>query len=241
MSNAQQTSQTETSSPDFNARPWLRHYDPAVPPTLTYPDKPLTWLLDEAVRLYGQRDAIIFYGRRFTYAQLGAMADRFAAALIDLGVKPGDRVSIGLPNIPQFPIAFFGALKAGAVVVPTNPIYTEPELEHQLSDSGAETAVILDLVYHRLLHVRAKTPVKQVIVAGVQDYLPPLLAAGFRVQQRGIKQPVPSQHELHADHMVHQFKDLIGKQTERWFSLHALPAAAKGDDLDRKSTRLNSS
>ncbi len=231
MSNAQQTSQTQTSSPDLNARPWLRHYGPAVPPTLTYPDKPLTWLLDEAVRTYGQRDAIIFYGRRFTYAQLGAMADRFAAALIDLGVKPGDRVSISLPNIPQFPIAFFGALKAGAVVVPTNPIYTEPELQHQLTDSGAETIVVLDLVYHRLLHVRDKTPVKRIIVAGVQDYLPPILAAGYRVQQRRAKQPLPSQQELRAEHAVHQFKDLIGKQSERWFSLHALPAAAKADDL----------
>jgi long-chain acyl-CoA synthetase len=231
MSNAQPTSRTHTNSPDPNARPWLRHYDPAVPPTLTYPDKPLTWLLDEAVRAYGTRDAIIFYGRRFTYARLGAMANRFAAALIDLGVKPGDRVSIGLPNIPQFPIAFFGALKAGAVVVPTNPIYTERELEHQLRDSGAETAVVLDLVYHRFLHVRENTPVKRVIVAGVQDYLPPVLAAGYRVQQWHAKQPVPSAQELRADSMVYQFKDLTGRQNERWFQLHALPPAAGPDDL----------
>jgi long-chain acyl-CoA synthetase len=231
MSNAQPTSQTQTSSPDLNARPWLRHYDPAVPPILTYPDQPLTWLLDEAVRAYGTRDAIIFYGRRFTYAQLGAMADRFAAALIDLGVKPGDRVSICLPNIPQFPVAFFGALKAGAVVVPTNPIYTEPELQHQLADSGAETIVVLDLVYHRLLHVRDKTPVKRVIVAGVQDYLPPVLAAGYRAQQWRAKQPLPSAQELRADTTAHQFKELIGKQDERWFQLHALPPAAKPDDL----------
>ncbi|HEU5367022.1 MAG TPA: AMP-binding protein, partial [Ktedonobacterales bacterium] len=231
MSNAQPTSRTQTSNPDPNARPWLRHYDPSVPLTLTYPDKPLTWLLDEAVRTYGTRDAIIFYGRRFTYAQLGAMADRFAAALIDLGVKPGDRVSIGLPNIPQYPIAFFGALKAGAVVVPTNPIYTERELEHQLTDSGAETAVVLDLVYHRFLHVRERTPVKRVIIAGVQDYLPPVLAAGYRVQQWRAKQLLPSTQELRTDSMVHQFKELVGKQNERWFQLHALPPVAKADDL----------
>ncbi len=230
MSNAQPTSQTQTSSQDLNARPWLRHYDPAVPPTLTYPDKPLTWLLDEAVRSYGKRDAIIFYGRRLTYAQLGAMADRFAAALIALGVKPGDRVSICLPNIPQFPIAFFGALKAGAVVVPTNPIYTEPELQHQLADSGAETIVVLDLAYERLRKVRDKTPVKRVIVAGVQDYLPPLLAAAYVLRQRRAKQ-LPAKRELRADGMVQQFKDLIGKQDERWFPLHALPPAAKPDDL----------
>jgi long-chain acyl-CoA synthetase len=231
MSNAQPTGQAQTSSLDLNARPWLRHYDPAVPATLTYPDKPLTWLLDEAVRNYGKRDAIIFYGRRFTYAQLGAMADRFAAALIELGVKPGDRVSICLPNIPQFPIAFYGTLKAGAVVVPTNPIYTESELQHQLADSGAETIVVLDLVYHRFVNVRHQTPVKRVIVAGVQDYLPPILAAGYLVQQRHAKQPLPSKQDLRADDMAHQFKDMIGKQDEHWFQLHALPAAAKPDDL----------
>ncbi len=231
MSNAQPTSQTQTSAPDLKARPWLRHYDPAVPPTLTYPDKPLTWLLDEAVRTHGKRDAIIFYGRRFTYAQLGAMADRFAAALMNLGVKPGDRVAICLPNIPQFPIAFFGALKAGAVVVPTNPIYTEPELQHQLADSGAETIVVLDLVYQRLQKVRARTLVKRVIVAGVQDYLPPLLAAGYRLQQRRAKAPLPSKQELRTDSMVYRFKDLIGKRDERWFQLHALPPAARPDAL----------
>ena len=231
MSNAQPTRQTQTSSPDPNTRPWLRHYDPAVPPTLSYPDKPLTWLLDEAVRNYGSRDAIIFYGRRFSYAQLGALADRFAAALIALGVKPGDRVSICLPNIPQFPIAFYGALKAGAVVVPTNPIYTERELEHQLADSGAETIVVLDLVYHRLLNVRAKTPIKRIIVAGVQEYLPPLLALGFPLQQRLQKQPIPAKNELRADSMVHLFQDLIGKPDEHWYQLHALPEGAKADDL----------
>jgi long-chain acyl-CoA synthetase len=231
MSNAQPTSQTPTSSPDLSARPWLRHYDPAVPPTLIYPDKPLTWLLDEAVRHYGNRNATIFYGRRLTYAQLGAMADRFAAALIQLGVKPGDRVSICLPNTPQFPIAFYGALKAGAVVVPTNPIYTEPELQHQLTDSGAETIVILDLAYRRLRRVRDKTPVKRVIVTGIQDYLPPLLAAGYLVQQRQAKQPLPSKQELRADRMAHQFKDLIGKQDEHWFQLHALPKAANPNNL----------
>ncbi|HEY7348723.1 MAG TPA: long-chain fatty acid--CoA ligase [Ktedonobacterales bacterium] len=231
MSNAQPTSQMQTGSPDLNARPWLRHYDPAVPSTLTYPDKPLTWLLGEAVRNYSKREAIIFYGHRFTYAQLGAMADRFAAALIELGVKPGDRVSICLPNIPQFPIAFYGALKAGAVVVPTNPIYTESELQHQLADSGAETIVVLDLVYHRLLNVRNQTQVKRVIVAGVQDYLPPLLAAGYLVQQRRARQRLPSKQELRADDTIHQFKDVIGKQDEHWFQLHALPAAAKADDV----------
>jgi long-chain acyl-CoA synthetase len=231
MSNVQATSQVDAGNPDPNTRPWLRHYDPGVPPTITYPDKPLTWLLDEAVRKHGSRDALIFYGHRFTYVQLAAMVDRFAGALIKLGVKPGDRVSVALPNIPQFPIAFYGVLKAGAVAVPTNPIYTEMELQHQLADAGAETIVVLDLLYHKLVKVRANTPIKRIIVAGVQDYLPPLLAAGYALQQRRGKQEQVSKRELRGDPTVHQFKELIAKTDDRWYELRALPEPAKPEDV----------
>lgn len=231
MSNAQAASQIDASNPDPNTRPWLRHYDPDVPPTIAYPDKPLTWLLDEAARKHGSRDAMIFYGHRFTYVQLAAMVDRFAGALIKLGVKPGDRVSVALPNIPQFPIAFYGVLKAGAVAVPTNPIYTEMELQHQLADAGAETIVVLDLLYHKLVKVRANTPIKRIIVAGVQDYLPPLLAAGYALQQRRNKQESISKRELRDDPTVHQFKELIGKADDRWYELWSLPEPARPDDV----------
>src|SRR5579885_2574433 len=230
MSNAQAASQAQEGIPDPRNRPWLRHYDPAVPATITYPAKPLTWLLDEAARAHGNRDAMIFYGHRFTYRQLAAMVDRFAGALVNSGVKPGDRVSIALPNIPQFPVAFYGALKAGAVAVPTNPIYTEAELQHQLADAGAETIIVLDLLYPKLHKVRANTPIKHIIVAGVQDYLPPLLAAGYTLQQRRNKQAV-SKGELRADPTVHQFKELLGKADDRWYELHALPEPAKPDDV----------
>lgn len=231
MSNAQATSQVHTGAPDPGQRPWLRHYDPNVPQTLDYPDQPLTWLLDEAARKHGSRDAIIYYGQRFTYVQLAAMTDRFAAALLKLGVQPGERVSIALPNIPQFPIAFYGALKAGAIAVPTNPIYTERELQHQLADSGAETIVILDVLFQKLVKVRTQTPIKRVIVTGAQDYLPPLLALAYPLKQRLEKQPSVNKSELRADRTVYQFKDLLGKSDERWYELHALPEPAKPDDV----------
>jgi len=231
MSNAQQASQLDAGAPDPSTRPWLRQYDPAVPPTIDYPPQPLTWLLDEAARRHGSRDALHFYGRRFSYAQLAALVDRFAGALITLGVQPGERVSIALPNIPQFPIAFYGVLKAGAVAVPTNPIYTDVELQHQLSDAGAETIIVLDLLYHKLQKVRANTPIKRVIVAGVQDYLPPLLALGYALQQRTGKQGTVNKRELRADPMVHQFKELLGTSGKDWYELHALPEPAKPDDV----------
>jgi long-chain acyl-CoA synthetase len=231
MPDAQPSTHLHVGSTSLNAQPWLRHYDAAVPAALTYPDQPLTWLLDEAARKYGERDALIFYGRRFTYSQLASLANRFASRLIELGVRPGERVAIALPNIPQFPIAFYGALKAGAVVVPTNPIYTERELQHQLNDSGATTIVVLDLLYSRLQAVRAATAVKCVIVAGVQDYLPLPLALGYRVKQQRAKQHIPSEREVKAAPNTLLFTEVIGKPDQRWYQLHALPSPAKADDL----------
>src|SRR6266699_3462160 len=107
----------------YSARPWVRHYEQGVSAELAIPDEPLTWLLDQAVHNHSDQTAIIYYGNRLNYAQLSSLANRFAAALQRLGVQKGDRVAIALPNIPQYLIAFYGALRAGAVVVPTHPLY----------------------------------------------------------------------------------------------------------------------
>src|SRR5512133_503010 len=103
--------------------PWIQHYEQGVPAHLALPDHPLTWLLDRTASRYPGRTALIYYGARLSYAQLAHHANRFALALQSLGVNKGDRVAIALPNIPQYPMAFYGALLAGAVVVPTNPLY----------------------------------------------------------------------------------------------------------------------
>ncbi|MDQ6660168.1 MAG: AMP-binding protein, partial [Chloroflexota bacterium] len=115
--------------------PWLRHYEQGVPAHVDIPDQPLTWLLDQTVSAYPDQTAIIYMGKKLSYAQLATQANRFATELRKLSITKGDRVALALPNIPQYPIAFYGALKAGAVVVPTNPLYTERELQHQMSDS----------------------------------------------------------------------------------------------------------
>src|SRR5690606_18843787 len=92
---------------------------------------------------------------------------RFARVLMELGVRKGDRVSIMLPNTPQAVIAYYGALFAGAIVVQTNPMYMERELEHQLKDSGAETIICVDLVFDKVKKVLDKTPLKRVIVTSI--------------------------------------------------------------------------
>src|SRR6516162_9829356 len=105
-------------------RPWLAHYDPGVPGSIEYPDIPLSELLRRTARRYPRRAATLFHRRSFRYDDLDAAADRFAAGLIGLGIRPGERVSLLLPNVPQFIIAFFGVLRAGAIAVPTNLLYT---------------------------------------------------------------------------------------------------------------------
>ncbi|HKT38169.1 MAG TPA: long-chain fatty acid--CoA ligase, partial [Ktedonobacterales bacterium] len=194
----------------------------------------LGWLLDEATRTSSAYTAIEYYGTRISYAQFSSLADRFARALVRLGVKRGDRVAISLPNIPQFPIAFYGAIKAGAVVVPTNPLYQPHELEHQLSDSGAKVIVMVDQLYHTLAEARPRTPVEHVILAGVADYFPLPLAVAYRAQAAiaARKRPHVDQRALHADKSIHQFKDLLGHASDsQGFEVYALPEPAKPDDL----------
>lgn len=221
-------------APPGNNRPWLAHYSPGVPETITVPEQPLSWLLDEAARKYGANIAIEYYGTRFTYVQLLSLAERFARALVRLGVRHGDRVSICLPNVPQFPIAFFGALKAGAIAVPTNPLYTQPELEHQLRDAGVKVAVMLDLTLPALAAVRANTPVEHVIVASAADYLPPVLSALYRVREqvKSRRKPHMDARELRADTTIHRFKEVLGESHGRQgYEVFPLPEPATGDDV----------
>ena len=153
-------------------RTWLEHYDEGVPHTIDYPEINLYQLFRQSVERNPSGLATLFFGARMSYRSLGEKVDHFASVLAGLGVKKGDRVALILPNLPIYPIAHFGALKLGAILTPTNPLYVERELERQLVDSGAETAIILDQLYPRLTEVRANTPVKRVVVAGVKEFLP---------------------------------------------------------------------
>src|SRR5206468_11410684 len=99
-------------------------------------------------------------------------------------LRPGDRVGLMLPNIPQMIIAYYGALKAGAIVMPTNPLYVSGELQLQLVDSGTETLVALDLLYERIEPIQAQTPLKRIILTSVGDYLPPVRRLLYPIKAR---------------------------------------------------------
>ena len=173
-------------------RPWTKNYDPGVPATLSYPDVTLHALLDDAAESYPNAVATIFFNAKRTYLSISEEAWRFANGLRKLGVKKGDRVAILLPNTPQFVVAFFGALRAGATIVPCNPRYTAPELHRQLADSGAVTLVTLSRFYPVAKAARVGTSVKSVIVTNIKEEMPPLLRVMFTLAKEkkdGHRQP----------------------------------------------------
>ena len=159
---------------EYDERPWLDWYPRGVPHEIKVRDIPVTALLDEAVRAFPRRIAIAYLGATLTYEELDRQVGHFAAALAHLGVGKGDRVAVILPNCPQNVIAFFAVLRLGAVVVQHNPLYTETELRHQLSDSGAVVALVHDAAYERLARIRDETELRQVITTSLVDYLPRL-------------------------------------------------------------------
>jgi long-chain acyl-CoA synthetase len=160
------------SSPTAPPLKWLAHYDPQVPPSLTYPRAPLYCLLDETAARYPERPCTNFFGKRLTYRQIKELADRLAVGVQQAGIRRGDKVVMLLPNSPQFLIAYYGLLKVGAVIVPLNPLSTERELEFHFCDSGAEAALTIPLFANKVAALRGKTPLKRVICSRLADYLP---------------------------------------------------------------------
>lgn len=145
------------------------------PKSLNYPSLPVFQLLDHAAKRVPNRLAIIFGGMELTFEQLKDLADRFAAALVSLGVTKGQKVAIHLPNCPQFAIAYYGALKVGAVFTPLSPLLSPREVEYQLNDSEAQTLISLDLVYPGIAAVMPNTQVKNIITTSIADCYNPVI------------------------------------------------------------------
>lgn len=151
--------------------PWLAHYEEGVPQNVPLFDRPLFDLLDSAAQRFPQRTALIFQNTRLTYAALQEQAEKFAASLRLMGVNEGDRVAIMLPNLPQTIIAFWGVLKAGAVVVMTNPLYMETEILHHMKDSGAKHIIMLDMLWPKIAPLRSRMQMDKYIITSIADAL----------------------------------------------------------------------
>jgi long-chain acyl-CoA synthetase len=209
--------------------PWVRHYEQRVPAHITLPNQPLTWLIDWTASGYPDHTAMIYYGTRLTYAQFSHYANHFAIELQRLGVRKGDRVAIALPNIPQFPIAFYGALLAGAVVVPTNPLYTEREMQHQLADSEASVLVMLDTFYPIVRTIRQQSDLQHIILTSPADFLPPVLHALYPLSQRHASNPEPhlTRKELRNDQTLHVMQSMLDFQSNGSAAFSPPPVSAE--------------
>lgn len=155
-------------------KPWLAHYDKGVPQTIDYPKAPLFHFLEEAARKYPDRACTIFKGAVISYREMNEQTNAMAAALVEMGVKKGDRVGIFMPNLPQFVIAYFGILKAGGVVVAVNPTYPVDEILTPVNDAGIEVMFTLTRFYNKIKEVRAKSNLKKIIVSNLKEALPPV-------------------------------------------------------------------
>lgn len=177
-------------------RPWHAAYDPGVPPSVRFDGTTLPEQMRRAATKRPDAPAIRFMNANLTYSQLDEQVDRFAAGLIALGVAPGDRVAIHLPNLPQTIIAFYGTLRAGGVAVMTNPLYTPREIEHQWCDAGCRVAVTMDFLFQdKIAGIRDRLPVKDWIVASIPEYLrfPLNLLAPLKLRRAHLMADIPDE------------------------------------------------
>jgi long-chain acyl-CoA synthetase len=156
----------------YYKKPWLKSYEKGVPERIDYEEITMPDILDRTAGEFPDKPALIFQGYTMTYRQLKDMVDRFATCLADFGVKQGDAVAILLPNLIPCVAAYFAILRLGAITVLNNPLYSDRELEHQFNDSGSKVLVTLDLLGNRMIDLRPKTKVRQIVYTSIGDYLP---------------------------------------------------------------------
>jgi long-chain acyl-CoA synthetase len=159
---------------------WLQRYDEGMPTTLEpYPSRTLLDYLAEAALKWPNRPALLFKGSRISYRQLEEDSDSLSAALTAIGVKPGERVALCLPNSPQFIVAEFAAWKAGAIACPFNPTYTDREMGEALHATSAETLVVLNRFYGKVKAIQASTSLKRIVATNIKEYFPPFLRIAY--------------------------------------------------------------
>lgn len=175
-----------------NERPWLNIYPKGVPANID-PDAygSVVDLLEETFRKYRSKAAFVSMGRTMTYEQVDRYSRQFGAYLLSRGLQPGDKIALMMPNLLQYPIALFGALRAGLVVVNTNPLYTPREMKHQFIDSGAKAIIIAENFAANLEKVLPETQIRTVIVTSIGELLPTVKGCIVNLVVRHVKKMVP--------------------------------------------------
>ena len=188
---------------------WLNAYEPTIQGAIDFEDTLVPQYLTQSADQFPDHPALIFQGYSVSFRELDDMTGRFAAALKDFGIKKGDSVAILLPNVIPCVVAYYAILKIGGIVVFNNPLYSDRELEHQFTDSGAKCLITLDLLTERMVKLREKTGFKTIVYTSIGDYLPfvkrllfPLVA-----KKKGLAADVKPAPDLHA------FKDIMARYT----------------------------
>jgi long-chain acyl-CoA synthetase len=181
-----QSQPRDTPGSRAELHPWLKAYPKNVDWGMSFEPRLLGHLIDEAAATHPSRPCTYFLGRRLTYGEIGSLTDRAAKGLQAMGVSPGIKVGLLLPNSPAFLIAYFAILKAGGTVVNFNPLYTLEELEEQIRDSGARIMVTLDLagMFNKVEALLAKGALEHAVVASFAQQLPPLKRVGLVLTRR---------------------------------------------------------
>ena len=190
---------------DYLDRPWLKNYPASTPRDVEVPVVPITQLIDESVKKYSERTALIFYGRKISYDELGKYIEKMASALHDLGIKKNSVVALYLPTCPQFIMSYYAVQKLGAIPTAVSFLFSPREVREQLKDSGAECIIMIDLLYNKVKPVINELGVGRVILTDITHFMPYLkkkLAVILR------KTPVAN---IPKDEPVCFLEDLIGR------------------------------
>lgn len=171
--------------PTVENRPWLQNYQSGVPAEIEIPTESLSHMLEDSVRRFRKKTALDFFGASTSFQELGRQVDRAAEGLRRLGVGPGSRVALILPNCPQHVVAFYAVLRLGAVVVEHNPLYTERELRHQFEDHGATVAIVWNNMVAKVQAFPADLAVKTIVSVDLTRAMP-------RAKRLALRLPIPA-------------------------------------------------
>lgn len=183
----------------YTEKPWLKHYDEGVPAEGDFETKTLIDAFQHTVETYPDRIAFYYQGYEMNYREFAGVVDRLAGALTNFGIKKGDAVAVILPNVIPAAAAYYAIMKVGGIVVMNNPLYSDRELEHQLNDSGSKLLICLDLLANRMIDLRPKTKVKQIVTVNVGEYLPFMKKTLFHLfgVKKGMKAKVKEAEEVY--------------------------------------------
>ena len=178
---------TEGKTSHMSKHSWFLHYPEGTPHELSLPPETLMTMFARSAQRFGRRPALYFFGKTLSYRDCLSLIERFASGLAALGIRKGDRVALCLPNSPQAVIAYFGIIRAGGIVVPCNPTYTEHELSHQLRDAEARAIVVLDMMHRKISYL----DLDLIVVTRITDFMTTLVKYLYLHRQKQPPAEIP--------------------------------------------------